>query len=612
MERWEKNVRALAYKNKQLAEEMKSLILQNADSRVHAVEVSDSRKILTLERDGYTWRLNSGLDPEGAAGLYAERYTVKPFYRYFIFGFSDGLAVRKLLERCDDTNLLIICEPDKEILAEALRQYDLEDLISDHRVWPCIFEMWEDICSAIFGTVGYSYIKLLEFCILPGYDVLYTEECRTFMDEVICTITYEKARVATFSTFNRNIPQNMLFHMKNMIKQRILTQAKYEMEQEGMEGVPAIIVAAGPSLDKNIKELKKAEGRAVLFVVDAALKSVIQEGIVPDFVCTADPKAPERFFETVGEREFLWCCCGWSNPFPIRTYGKKVFYYDTIFPWWDEIVQNELKDEIPMHESGGCVSAEAFQLARYLGFRTIIFVGQDLAFTGGQSHTEGIKGVLGDNEDYIKSRYLIQVEDADGNLLDTDFQMNFYRQWFEKTIRLCKEETFVIDATEGGAKIEGCAILTLEEAIARECGREIKIYDRLEKIPPAFDDAQQKRLYQKAEEMETLKDDFSRQVEKGILLGTALLEEVKTLDAGRLSAKLKEITEQNEIIENHLFVRWATMYAKENESDLWEDILAKEDMEIGEMIGRNVRLLESYQAGIPLFEEDFREAFRKS
>ena len=83
MERWEKNVRALAYKNKQLAEEMKSLILQNADSRVHTVEAGDSKKILTLERDGYTWRLNSGLDPEGAAGLYAERYTVKPFYRYF-------------------------------------------------------------------------------------------------------------------------------------------------------------------------------------------------------------------------------------------------------------------------------------------------------------------------------------------------------------------------------------------------------------------------------------------------------------------------------------------------------------------------------------------------
>lgn len=611
METWKRNVKALAYKNKKLAEEMENLISQAKKRHVCAMEIDNGEKILTIERDGYIWRLNSGLDPEGAAGIYAERYTVKPFYRYFIFGFSDGRAIRKLLEHCDDTNFLLICEPDKEIMAEALRQYELEDLLSDSRVWPCVFDMWDDISSGIWGMVGYSYIKLLEFCILPGYDVLYTEQCKVFMNEVLCTITYEEGTMATYMIFNRKIPQNMLFHMKNMMKQRVLTQVKYEMEKAEMEGAPAIIVAAGPSLDKNIKELKKAEGRAVLFVVDAALKSVIREGIEPDFVCTADPKVPERFFETVGEREFLWCCCGWTNPVPIQKYGKKVFYYGSIFPWWDEIVRNELNYGIPTIESGGCVSAEAFQLARYLGFKTIIFVGQDLAFTGGQSHTNGIKGILGDNEEYLQSRYLMQVEDIEGNILDTDFQMNFYRQWFEKTIRACKKEISVIDATEGGAKIEGCVILTLEEAIARECRREIRIRDKMEKIPPAFDSAQRKRLYQKVEEIERLKEDFSRQVEKGISLGTALQKELKTLDAAQLSMTLREITEQNEVIGNHLFVRWATMYAKEDRVDLWEDILAKEDMEVEEMVRRNVCLLESYQEGIPLFEEDFREIFRK-
>lgn len=64
-------------------------------------------------------------------------------------------------------------EPNKEILAEALCQYDLKELLLDERVWPCVFEGWEALCHVIFKTIEYSYIKLLEFCILPGYDVLY-------------------------------------------------------------------------------------------------------------------------------------------------------------------------------------------------------------------------------------------------------------------------------------------------------------------------------------------------------------------------------------------------------------------------------------------------------
>ena len=257
------------------------------------------------------------------------------------------------------------------------------------------------------------------------------------------------------------------------------------------------------------------------------------------------------------------------------------------------------------------MASEAFQLARCLGFQTIIFVGQDLAFTGGQSHTSGIKGVLGKNEDYIHSRYLVQVEGINGEFLDTDFQMNFYRQWLEKKIELYENELRVIDATEGGAKIEGTTIMPLKEAVAQECKREINIHSDLEKIQPVFREEQRKYLYHKAEEIEDLKSDFKRQAEKGILLGEKLLEEMQTMDQNLLSGRLKEVVDQNEKIDEHSFSYWAEAYAKEEESDVWEDIFAKEDMEIEEMIGRNIRLLKSYQAGISLFEEDYNEVFKK-
>lgn len=611
MEKWEKNIRALAEKNELLAERMKEIISEDKADRVRVKKSDSGKKILAIERNGYIWNLNSRLDPEGAADLYAKRYEIKPFYKYFIFGLSDGLVVQKILDKCDESNALIICEPNAEIMAEAFRQYDLEEILLDKRVWLCLSEMKNDIYRTVFAAVEYSYIKLLEFCILPGYDVLYTEECDKFIDEVIERISYEVAHKNTFITFNRKIPQNMLFHMKHMISQRNVGQIKKCLQNTNIEEIPAIIVAAGPSLDKNIKELKKAEGRAFIFVVDAALKTAIREGIRPDLVCTVDPRAPERFYETVGEQEFLWCCSSWTNRYPIKEYGKKVFYYNSIVPWWDRVIQEELDYEYPKIESGGCVSAEAFQVACYLGFQTIVFIGQDLAFTGGQSHTKGIAGVLGDNDEYIKNRRLTQVEDIDGNLLYTDFQMDVYRQWFEKKIKFNEGYLRVIDATEGGAKIKGSKILTLKEAIAQECRQPFGIHEILENMPPAFDEAAQQRLYHKMEELEKLKEDFRKEVEKGISLEQELKEKAHCIDRDETADRLKEIAVQNEKIDHHPFAAWIMLYTREEEFRLKEDILVKENMEIEEMMERSIRLLLSFQAGIPLFEEDYREVFSR-
>ena len=52
--------------------------------------------------------------------------------------------------------------------------------------------------------------------------------------------------------------------------------------------ISAIVIAAGPSLNKNIKELKRAKGKAFLIAVDTAVKRLLKEGIVPDMYATLD------------------------------------------------------------------------------------------------------------------------------------------------------------------------------------------------------------------------------------------------------------------------------------------------------------------------------------
>ncbi len=610
MENWERNIRALASKNERLADEIRTRILQRKENSVQVQDIGNGRKVLTVTRDGYTWHLNSRLDPDSASNLYADRYDCKPFYRYFVFGFSDGMAIRKLLEKCDKSNVLVICEPDLEILEKAVLEYDLEELFLDSRVWICTSERWKELADMIASVIEYSYIKLVEFCILPAYDILYPQICEKYTDEVVGRIEWEVLQKGTFEGFNRKISTNALFHLNNMITQRHCIQIKKEIQRMGVDQLPAIIISAGPSLDKNIREVKKAEGKAFIFVVDAALRTVIREGIRPDLVCTVDPNAPERFFETVDKQEFLWTASYWTNPSPIKKYGEKVFYYDHLMAWWDEALQKELGEEIPATRPGGSISIEAFQLARYFGFQTIILIGQDLAFTGGQSHTKGIEGILGDNDAYINGRYVVQVEGIDGTMLETDYQMKYYKQWFEKAIQNECRELKVIDATEGGAKIEGTVIQTLQETIEQECERKIEFHEILQNLPPVFDQEQQKRLYQKAVELEKLKTEFEGHLAAVISMEKELIQRYHKLSSNQIKKRLNEIAKQNDKIDFHPFIGWIALYASKEEFELKESICAKEDMDIPEIMERSIRLMESYQAAIPMFEEDYRSVFK--
>lgn len=66
------------------------------------------------------------------------------------------------------------------------------------------------------------------------------------------------------------------------------------------EDVPAIIVAAGPSLQKNVDLLKKAKGKAITIVVDSAINTVMAHGVMPDFVITVDTNKELKNFTAEG------------------------------------------------------------------------------------------------------------------------------------------------------------------------------------------------------------------------------------------------------------------------------------------------------------------------
>ena len=366
MELFEKNMESFEKRYPLLIEKIKKIDINSIKDLVQTTQAQSGHTILSIQRDKRIWNMNSRLDPQMAAELYAQRYNIRLYGVYFVFGFSDGRCVRELWKKCDDTNLFVICEPNLKLFATACHSIDLQDLLENQRIILYFPELEKDSGVLVQHLVDYSRMKLLDFCILPGYDVLYHEECEMFMDNVLDCMKNAIVNKATHLTFDRDIPRRMMSNTKRMIFGSNLMQLKKALDQKVVKEIPVIIVSAGPSLDKNIHELKKAQGKAFIIAVDASIRTVLQAGVRPDLLCSIDPNSPERFFTELDTKKIFWACNQLSNPILLEKYAKHIFYYGSFGKRWDNIMQDELKYIFPSITSGGSVSTEAFMLALHL------------------------------------------------------------------------------------------------------------------------------------------------------------------------------------------------------------------------------------------------------
>lgn len=608
MDFFEKNILSLKKRYSYIVEKLD----EKKDIDECGVEYNNGTAVLYKIYNNRRWNLNSKWNAQTAAEIYAERYNIQLYGVYFVFGFSDGKYIRELARKLDDTNLMVVCIPDFTLFSITCRYFDLTDIFENERIIVYFSEMERNAEGLFRQLVGYTRIKLLEFCILPGYDIVYHDECETFMDAVLECMRNEIMNKETHLAFDRQIPQHMLYHTKHMLPYSNINQLKQELLTKDIEDIPAIIVSAGPSLDKNVHLLKEAKGKAFIIAVDASIRTVMQAGVQPDLLCSVDPNSPERFFSGLDLKDVCWACNQWTNMNLLDTYAEHILYFGSFGDTWNDILKQNLGYEFPNVVSGGSVSTEAFMIALQMGFKNIVLIGQDLAFTGGVSHTKGIEDALGDNDSYIKSRQIVEVEGINGERLQTDYQMWFYKQWFEKVIRIYKDKIYVIDATEGGARIEGAEIKSLEEVIKTQCNKELDVHKIEQKILPMFSVERQLSLL---EQLKSLREKIlctEKTISDCIAEQKEIFEKIKTEEITLQKVKkLQKMALLNKTIEQLPMMDYICMYAQNEEYEMGDTIYTEKDLTPEQLVEKSLALLKGYQNGAKLFLEDFDEFIMK-
>jgi hypothetical protein len=155
-------------------------------------------------------------------------------------------------------------------------------------------------------------------------------------------------------------------------------------------GVPAVVVGAGPSLDRMTDELAEAGRRALVIATDTALRPLLSAGIAPALAVGADPGARNaRHFRALPSLDDV-CLVAESgiDPGAASEFGGRAFWFRLAdhepWPWYQSI-----GIDIGRLRMWGSVLTAAFQTAVLAGCDPIVFVGSDLAFTGGRPYARG-------------------------------------------------------------------------------------------------------------------------------------------------------------------------------------------------------------------------------
>jgi hypothetical protein len=153
--------------------------------------------------------------------------------------------------------------------------------------------------------------------------------------------------------------------------------------------VPAFIVGAGPSLEKNVERLKDATARGIVFATNTSARALAQKGVVPQVLAcleSIDLSADLRELPFLDEVVRAFSLTGSPAHMKVGR-GPLLPTYEAIracLPLVDLLGDAGLT-------VGASVTTAAVTLAQRLGCNPIVLVGQDLAFTGNRAYASGTR-----------------------------------------------------------------------------------------------------------------------------------------------------------------------------------------------------------------------------
>lgn len=430
---------------------------------------------------------------------------------FLLSGYGLGYHVVEI-ERRFTRPLLIVAEDDLGLIKAAFCVTDVSDLIRERRL-AFLTSTNKSELHARLRPVMTPLMLGLRMVALPHAKRYHADFQRQVHTLIRDFVAYSRVQMVSLIRNARIVSKNVALNLS-----AYLAQPGVEVLEGSARGYPAVLVAAGPSLARNVEQLADLRERAVIIGVQTVLKTLLARDMPPHFVTSLDyHEISAQFFR--GVEDFAGTI--------LVAEPKVTWHVIDAFEGRTHVLRSDFADDLlraaapprAALRAGSTVAHLAFYLAEHLGCDPIILVGQDLSFSEGLYYPPGMQieriwapelgrfsTVEGKQwERIVRGRAGLRVvKDIHGRDTYTDDQLFTYAEQFQADFLASSAQ--VIHACEGGRRLEGTQVMTLREAGERFCTRPLPkdLFTLPSQSPPA--DLEQRVSHELEQRMAELRE----------------------------------------------------------------------------------------------------------
>jgi hypothetical protein len=399
---------------------------------------------------------------------------------FIVLGFGLGYMTEYLVKNCTAGRIIVV-EADTGCFLKALSSRHMRGFLSCSRLTFLLQRPPEELTTLLKD----SQHDIIREVPLRGMVSVFEE----YYSEVTAVIRKFRSRMQvnrnTLKRFGRLWVRNLTRNLPLLARYRGVGEIAGTFS-----GIPALLLAAGPSLDDILPILTRLREKMFIGAVDTALGPCLRAGVEPDAVIVVDPQYwNTRHLDNLKLKSAFLVSESSTHPKVFRLEGGGVFFGSSLFPLgrWIEKTLGSLGEL----GAGGSVATSAWDFLKNIGCGPVYCAGLDLGFPNSSTH---VKGSFFEERTHTVSSRLKPAEEASFNYLHsgepyltdaagdgkvlTDKRMEVYRWWFSNQLSLPDApETYTLSPYS--AAVEGMPYISLNEAtelpdIRREIDSRVK------------------------------------------------------------------------------------------------------------------------------------------
>lgn len=503
----------------------------------------------------------TSVEPLQEAVKWCKALSIQGTGAIFMYGCGFGYPLFEVFTQKQPHTLVVLFEQNIYLFAAMLYYFDVEPIIKTQKIAFLIGDIQH--FAKAFDHLFFSIV--FANCTSPTLAFTSVAQ-RNFKAQYLKIHQYIFSQLGLFVFYIGNDHLDNLIGLHNLLAnmKEIVFNPYISCLRDKYKDVPAFIIANGPSLDKNIHQLKKIQDKGLIISTESAIIPLMKHHIKPDILTIIErTKYTYTYhFENIEYPEDIaLLCLGLVDKQVYPSFpGAKIPIFrnvEAINQW----INKHVGDGSAL-DAGANVSHLALELAVYLGANPIIFVGQDYAYgPEGITHSKDAiylqeKGKRA--RDVLKSKPVVYVESNDGTMIPSNQLWVDFRKGLEGKIA-SHSHKIMINATEEGAKIKGTKCDQLAHVIEAYCTKSIPypvhelIVDHKKRLSIMERKEGLVSFIKSVEEYASLFRSLSREAAKGKLTCREMIRFSQDKDSGKYRNVLEE-TYQKHIKTYQLFI----------------------------------------------------------